>query len=81
MTVHLENNAVSHFLFEVLKKVLYAARVVKFGLLITGVKPAPHILEFFTVDSELKDRITEVKICDPDIFYKPQKSILAFEYH
>jgi len=81
MAVHLENNAVSHFLFEVLKKVLYAARVVKFGLLITGVKPAPHILEFFTVDSELKDKITDIKICNPDVFYKPQKSILAFEYH
>ena len=79
MAVHLQNNVVSHFFFEVLKKVLYAARVVKFGLLITGVKPAPHILEFFTVDSELKDRITEIKICDPDFIYKPEKSILAFE--
>ena len=81
MSVHLHNNVVSHFFFEVLKKVLYAARVMKFGLLITGVKPAAHILEFFTVDSELKDRITEIKICDPDLIYKPQSAILAFEYH
>ena len=81
MSVHLQNNVVSHFFFEVLKKVLYAARVMKFGLLITGVKPAAHILEFFTVDSELKDRITEIKICDPDLIYKPQSAILAFEYH
>ena len=62
LAVYLQNNVISHFLFEVLKQVLYAARIARFGLLITGVKPAPHIMEFFTVDSVLKDMITAVKI-------------------
>ena len=47
LAVHLQNNIISHFMFEVLKPVLFVARIVPFNLLLTGVKPAPHILEFF----------------------------------
>lgn len=81
LAVYLQNNVISHFLFEVLKQVLYAARIARFGLLITGVKPAPHIMEFFTVDSVLKDRITAVKISDPDVMYKPEVAMFCFEDH
>ena len=81
LTVHLQNNVISHFIFEVLKRVLFVARLTDFKLLFTGVKPALHILEFFTTDSALKDRIEDIEIADPNHMYRPEKVILPFEDH
>ena len=41
-----------------------------------GVEPAYHILEFFKIESSLKDAISGVKVCNPDCMYKPEKAIL-----
>ena len=79
LAVHLQNNIISHFMFEVLKPVLFVARIIPFNLLLTGVKPAPHILEFFTTNSALKDRIIDIKSADPNCMYRPEKALLLFE--
>ena len=79
LTVHLQNNIISHFMFEVLKPVLFVARITRLNLLLTGVKPAPHILEFFTTNSALKDRIISIKTADPNCMYRPEKALLLFE--
>lgn len=79
LAVHLQNNIISHFMFEVLKPVLFVARITRLNLLLTGVKPAPHILEFFTTNSALKDRIINIKAADPNYMYRPEKALLLFE--
>ena len=81
LAVHLQNNVISHFIFEVLKPVLFVARITRFNLLLTGVKPAPHILEFFTTNSALKDRIIDIATADPNCMYRPEKTLLLFESH
>ena len=62
VAVHVQNTAISHFIFEVLKPLLYISRLRKFKLLITGISLPKHLLEFFLVESVLKDKITEKKI-------------------
>ena len=79
LAVHLQNNVISHFMFEVLKPVLFTARITRFNLLLTGVKPAPHILEFFTTNSALKDRILDIAVADPNLLYRPEQALLLFE--
>ena len=80
VAVHIQNTAISHFIFEVLKPpFLYISRLKKFKLLITGVSLPKHLLEFFLVESVLKDKITEIRVADPDIFYKADKTLACFE--
>ena len=79
VAVHVQNTAISHFIFEVLKPLLYISRLKKFKLLITGVSLPKHLLEFFLVESVLKDKITEIRVANPDIFYKADKTLACFE--
>ena len=79
VAVHVQNTAISHFIFEVLKPLLYISRLKKFKLLITGISLPKHLLEFFLVESVLKDKITEIRVANPDIFYKADKTLACFE--
>ena len=78
MSIHLQNNVISHFIFEVLRPLLFAARICRFGILFTGENPASHILEFFTTNSVLKDTIKGIIICKSKYFYRPEKALLPF---
>ena len=78
MSIHLQNNVISHFFFEVLRPLLFAARICRFGILFTGVIPAPHILEFFTTNSELKDKIKEIIFCNAKYCYSPENALMPF---
>ena len=81
VAVHVQNTAIGHFIFEVLKPLLYISRLKKFKLLITGVSLPKHLLEFFLVESVLKDKITEIRVADSGVLYKADKTLTCFENH
>ena len=79
MAVHNQNGIISHFIFEVLKRILYVARLKKFKLLLTGEKLPKFLMDFFLVDSVLKDNILEIQVADPNTIYKADKTLVCFE--